>query len=48
MWLRWRVVNSPAFAIGAGRRFVTFEQGFELYRKQGVDLLILGGDVARA
>ena len=45
---RWMDAYLAAFAICAGMRFVTFDQGFEQYRKQGLDLLILGADVAPA
>lgn len=51
-WSEWAGVNkaSPkiwmdaylaAFAMGHGLRMVTFDKGFETYRKKGLDLLLL-------
>jgi uncharacterized protein len=51
-WLEFSSVNSSspklwmdaylaAFALGYRMRFVTFDKGFERYRKHGLDLLVL-------
>lgn len=37
----WMDAYLAAFAMGHGRRLVTFDRGFEAYRKQGLDLLLL-------
>ena len=39
---RWMDTYLASFAICEGMRFVTFDQGFEQYRAQGLDLLLLG------
>jgi toxin-antitoxin system PIN domain toxin len=43
----WMDAFLAAFAMGHGLRLVTFDRGFEPYRKQGLDLLLLTVRAAR-
>lgn len=43
----WMDAFLAAFAMGHGLRLVTFDRGFESYRKKGLDLLLLTVRAAR-
>lgn len=43
----WMDAFLAAFAMGHGLRLVTFDRGFESYRKKGLDLLLLTPRAAR-